>query len=127
MRSFPASLGVALLALASAAQAQNQQPTATPTAVQARQLEEGHDLALSLCSVCHIAAPDQVGTPMMSSPGPPFREIAERATVSAASLRQFMLTAHSSTNPPFTMPNPKLSDRQLDAVIAYILSLRGQP
>ncbi len=62
----------------------------------------------------------------MSSPGPPFRDIATRAEVTPASLRRFMLTAHSTTTPPFTMPNPKLSDRQLDAVIAGILSLRGQ-
>jgi mono/diheme cytochrome c family protein len=123
MRSFLPWLGAALLALAGAAQAQI--PPQTPQ--QTEQLVEGHDLALALCSVCHIAAADQVGTPVMSSPGPPFRAIANRAEVTPASLRHFMLTAHSATTPPFTMPNAKLSDRQLDAVIAYILSLRGQP
>lgn len=127
MRSLPASLAAALLAIAGSVQAQSPQSPAPQDLLQARQLEEGHDLALALCSVCHVAAPDQVGAPVMSSPGPPFREIANRPEVSPASLRQFMLTAHSSTTPPFTMPNPKLSDRQLDAVIAYILSQRGQP
>jgi mono/diheme cytochrome c family protein len=95
------------------------------TRPQAKAIGEGHDLALALCSVCHIAASDQTNTPMMSSPGPPFRVIANRTEVTAPSLRTFLTTTHSTTNPPFTMPNPKLSDRQLDGVIDYILSLRG--
>jgi len=61
----------------------------------------------------------------ISSPGPPFRVIANRTDVTATSLRTFLTTTHSTTVPPFTMPNPRLSDRQLDAVIEYILSLRG--
>jgi len=122
MRSLLPWLVAAPLALGGAVQAQS--PPRPPQ--QTGQLAEGHDLALALCSVCHLAAPDQVGTPVMSSPGPPFRAIANRADTTPASLRHFMLTAHSATTPPFTMPNPKLSDRQLDAVIAYILSLRAQ-
>ena len=121
MRSFRSWSTAALLALAPAGAAPAQQ-----TPPQAKQIEEGHDLALALCSVCHIAAPDQIGTPTMSSPGLPFRTIANSPTVTAAVLRGFLLTTHSTTTPPFTMPNPRLSKRQLDAVIAYILSLRGQ-
>ncbi len=117
-RRFAAPLALAV-ALAGAAQAQQ-----TPSP--AKQIAEGHDLALMLCSICHIAASDQNGTPMVSSPGPPFSTIANSPTVSPAVLRSFLLTTHSTTNPPFTMPNPHLSDRQLNAVIAYILSLRGQ-
>ena len=124
MRSFLPWHAAALLALALAGAAQAQTPPQTPSRTE--QLVEGRDLALALCSVCHLAAPDQVGMPMMSTPGPSFRDIANHAGVSAESLRRFMLTTHSTTTPPFTMPNPKLTDRQLDAVIAYILSLRGQ-
>ena len=119
MHLFPSLLAGALLALAGTASAQ--------TAPQAKLLVEGHDLALALCSVCHIAASDQTGTPMLTNPGPPFRTIANRAGVTPLSLRNFLLTTHSSTTPPFTMPNPQLSDRQIDAVVAYILSLRTQP
>lgn len=62
----------------------------------------------------------------MSHPGPPFRDIANQPGITPASLRTFLLITHSTTEPPFTMPNPRLSDRQIDAMIAYIISLRGQ-
>lgn len=88
--------------------------------------EEGHRLALALCSVCHIAAPDQLGVPVMSSPGPPFRDIANRPGITKEALRTYLLATHSTTEPPFTMPNPRLTDRQIDAILAYILSQRDQ-
>jgi mono/diheme cytochrome c family protein len=110
--------GVILLALAGNAPAQ--------PAPQAKQLAEGHDLAMALCSVCHVAAADQQGVPVMSNPGPPFREIANKPGITPESLRTFLLLTHSTTEPPFTMPNPRLSDPQIDEMIAYILSLRGQ-
>jgi mono/diheme cytochrome c family protein len=119
MRSFSPLLAAALLVLGSAAHAQAPPPP--------KPSDEGHTLALGLCSVCHIAASDQVGTPVMTNPGPPFRTIANRPGVDAAYLREFLLSTHSTTTPPFTMPNPELSDHQTNAVVSYILSLRGQP
>ena len=61
MRLFWPWLAAALLALAGVAQAQ--------TSPQAKLLAEGHELALTLCSVCHVAAADQTGTPVMYIPG----------------------------------------------------------
>lgn len=110
--------GATLLALVGAGAAQ-------PTP-QSKQLTEGHDLALALCAVCHVAAADQRDVPVMSHPGRPFRDIANQQGVTADSLRTFLLTTHSTTDPPFTMPNPQLTDQQIGAMIAYILSLRGQ-
>ena len=118
MRAFPAWIAAALLT-STAAGAQVPPPPIP--------LEEGHALALALCSVCHLAAPDQIGVPVMTNPGPPFRTIANLPGVDAIFLRNFLTTAHSTTMPPFTMPNPELSSRQIDAMIVYILSLRGQP
>ena len=61
-RSSAALLTLAVaLAVAGAAQAQSQRTRST-----ANQIEEGHDLALMLCFIWHVAAPDQSGTPMMS-------------------------------------------------------------
>jgi mono/diheme cytochrome c family protein len=118
MRLLPPWFAAALLILAGAAQAQ--------TPPQAELLAEGHRLALTLCSVCHVAAVDQDMPPIGHDPGPPFRDIANRPEITPAALRTFLRIAHSSTFPPFTMPNPHLSDRQIDAMIAYILSMREQ-
>ena len=118
MRLLQPWLAAALLSLAGVAQAQ--------TSPQAELLAEGHKLALTLCSVCHVAAADQDGPPAMKDPGPPFSDIANRPEITPAALRTFLRIAHASTFPPFTMPNPRLSDRQIDAMIAYILSMRGQ-
>jgi mono/diheme cytochrome c family protein len=118
MRLLPLWLATVLLTFISAAQAQ--------TSPQALQFAEGHELALTLCSVCHIAAPDQGGAPVMSNPGPPFRDIANNPAITPAALRTFLLTAHANTVPPFTMPNPQLSDQQINAMIAYILGMRAQ-
>jgi len=119
MRLLHPGLVAALLTLAGTAQAQTTSP-------QAKLLEEGHRLALTLCSVCHVAAADQDMPPIGHDPGPPFRDIANRPEITPAALRTFLQIAHSSTFPPFTMPNPHLSDRQIDAMIAYILSMREQ-
>ena len=116
MRLIQPWLAAALLTLAGVAQAQ--------TSPQAELLAEGHGLALTLCSVCHVAAADQTGTPVMPNPGPPFRDIANRPEITPAALDTFLRIAHASTFPPFTMPTPHLSDRQINAMIAYILSLR---
>ncbi len=113
----PVILALALLPLAAAEAFA--QPAPTPADV-----AEGHQLALALCSVCHVAAADQVGAPMMTNPGPPFRDIANNPAITPAAIRTFLVTTHSTTTPPFTMPDPHLTNRQIDGVVAYILSLR---
>jgi len=79
----------ALLTLAGAAQAQTTSP-------QAKLLEEGHRLALTLCSVCHVAAADQSGPPVMKDPRPPFSDIANRPEITPAAVRTFLRIAHAS-------------------------------
>jgi mono/diheme cytochrome c family protein len=97
---------------------------ACATSAQAARIEEGHRLALELCSVCHVVAPDQVGGPVLRNPGPPFREIANRPDTTCASLRTILTTTHSSSTPPFSMPNPHLAEGQLRDMVGYILSMR---
>lgn len=100
----------------------NQQTSAT--SAQGVRVGEGHRLALELCSVCHIVAPDQVSAPVLRNPGPPFRDIANRPGTTGASLRTILTTTHSSSTPPFSMPNPHLTEGQLQDMVGYILSMR---
>ena len=51
---------------------------------------------------------------------PPFPEVARRASTTALSLNAFLRTPHAR------MPNVALTPAQLEDLIAYILSLRGE-
>jgi mono/diheme cytochrome c family protein len=95
------------------------QPAANPDDV-----SKGHYLAVMVCSICHVAAPDQERMPMLKPPAPPFAEIAQRADTNAASLTKFISTTHRGLDSPAGMPNPRLADYQVEEVVAYILSLR---
>jgi len=86
----------------------------------------GHRLALLLCAPCHVVASDQESPPTLAKPAATFLSIANRRNVTAESLRAFLRTTHSTTTPPFKMPNPQLADYQTDAIVSYPLSLKGQ-
>ena len=83
----------------------------------------GHRLALLLCAPCHVVATDQEQPPMLDNPAPAFLAIANRPDTTEASLRRFLLTTHRTTS---KMPNPELADYQMNAIVAYLLSLKSQ-
>jgi mono/diheme cytochrome c family protein len=85
---------------------------------------KGHHLAAEVCSICHLAAPDQAHLPLMRPPAPPFEEIAQRQDIDADYLRKFLTTTHRDLKTDKGMPNPNLADFQIKEVTAYILSLR---
>lgn len=87
-------------------------------------VSKGHYLAVMICSICHVAAPDQSHPPMLSPPASPFAEIAQRPDINEASLTKFITTTHRGLDHPTGMPNPDLADYQVKEVVAYILSLR---
>lgn len=113
--------GSLLLGVAAPAIAQNLPGPADPV--------EGHRLALTLCSACHVVAADQEDLPLRDPAAPPFQSIANKPGVTAESLRHFMLTTHKtmSSKPTYTMPSQDLADYQLNAIVAYLMSLRKQP
>ena len=78
---------------------------------------QGHALAQDWCSSCHVVSPQQrqAGNDAV----PSFSSIAHMPSTTATSLKAFLETPH----PP--MPDLKLSQAQIDDIIAYILSLRG--
>lgn len=85
-------------------------------------IRQGHDLAVAICGLCHVAAADQTFPPEAKPPAPPFSEIAQR--MDADALTKFMTTTHRGLDEPSGMPNPQLMDYQIKQIVAYIVSLR---
>ena len=87
-------------------------------------VEKGRYLAGLICSICHVAGPDQLVEPVLRPPAQSFETIAQRRTTSADSIRTFLTTTHRDISNPAGMPNPELLDFQIRQVGAYLLSLR---
>jgi mono/diheme cytochrome c family protein len=87
-------------------------------------VSKGHYLAVRVCAICHLAAPDQESKPLLNPPGPPFQSIAQRPGLTADSLEKFITTAHRGLDNPKGMPNPDLAAYQVKQAAAYIMSLR---
>ena len=97
------------------------------SAQNAEDVQKGHDLAISTCAICHVAAPDQPHPPIMRPPAPSFASIVQQKTFDAESLTHFMKTTHWSFSNPKGMPNPELADFQIKEIVAYFLSLYNAP
>ena len=110
---------LAISAFSALATAQAQQASRA-----ADDLQNGRYLADLICSVCHVAGPDQSVEPVLRPPAPSFETIARRSTTSADSIRTFLTTTHRDISNPAGMPNPELLDFQIRQVETYLLSLR---
>jgi mono/diheme cytochrome c family protein len=86
-------------------------------------IERGHKLAITLCAICHVAAPDQPSMPVLHPPAPPFATLVKSKSFDAASLTKFLTTTHRGLDRPDGMPNPDLMDYQVKDIVAYFLSL----
>ena len=97
---------------------------AAATAISVDQVANGHQLALEICSACHLPAPDQNTPPILSNPPPTLQAIANRPGTSAASVHNFLLSIHLSLANGKDMPNPLLTEEQASDLAAYVMSLR---
>ncbi len=77
---------------------------------------QGHKLARQWCASCHIVTPGAGG----SDAARPFEAVANDPNVTEAGLRAWLADPH----PP--MPDLHLTRAEIDAVIAYIRSLRRE-
>jgi hypothetical protein len=82
----------------------------------------GHDLAVHLCTSCHLVEPGQAN-PGDHVGGPSFQSVA-RPDVTEKSLRRHLRTTHSNAMIPLAMPNPQLTEDELVKIIDYLISLR---
>ena len=58
-------------------------------------------------------------------PGPSFAEIAKGTHAAPDALRTLLTSTQSDVSHPYAMPNPELTERQIDEISAYLGSLRG--
>lgn len=90
---------------------------ARPAAAQAiGDAPTGQRLAATWCGACHITAREAPGP--ASDPAPSFAAIAAMPSTTEMSLRAFLQTPHR------LMPDYKLTRRETDDLVAYILSQR---
>ena len=83
---------------------------------EASDAREGEALATKICSDCHVVSPKV---------GPPFAEIAKGSRAAPEALRDFLHSTHSDVGHPGAMPNPALTERQIDEIAAYLATLRA--
>jgi len=76
---------------------------------------EGRRLAQDLCAGCHASA---AGKGAISPGAPDFETVARNPAMTALAIRVFLQTPHAN------MPDIMLSDDDIAALTAYILSLR---
>jgi hypothetical protein len=85
-------------------------------AVQAERLAYGCAVAENWCANYSLVGPDQRAAP--GDAAPPFATTTRMPSTTEMSLRAFLQT------PPARMPDYRLSNAELDGVIAFVLSLR---
>ena len=80
-------------------------------------VEQGHEIARNWCSGCHVVEP---GGTSGSDAAPPLPVVAQDSSLSPDRLRAWLADPH----PP--MPNLSLTREEIEALVAYIGSLRTQ-
>ena len=88
------------------------------------QVAEGRSLAHSSCATCHGVADAAKEAPAIRPSAPGFMAVVSRPSYSADELRQFLASNHRRLGPDQAMPNPRLSEYQIEAIVAYLETLR---
>jgi len=99
---------LALVACSALAAAQTHQVNSLSDDVQ-----NGHYLAVLICSNCHVASPDQSIEPILQPPAPSFESIAKRSTTTSETIRAFLSNASEPPQPRgYAEPRtPRLSNK----------------
>lgn len=88
------------------------------------QIQEGREVALHVCALCHTVSAGPQREPYKKPPAPDFRAIANRPGTTSESLLAFLETKHQTVVNWREMPGVKTTDEESRAVVAYIMSLR---
>ncbi len=91
-----------------------------PARTQTAKITQGKTLARSLCSNCHIVGPGEAPA-VVNVDIPSFVAVAAKDGQSAEKIKANVLNPHP------VMPQVQLSKPELDAIAAYIMSLKEKP
>jgi cytochrome c553 len=87
---------------------------------------EGRTLAHTICGICH-AVPDKANVPLgLRFSAPSFAELARRPSFTEKGLRQLLASNHRRVGPDQAMPNPRLTDNQIEDIVAYFEALKAE-
>ncbi len=97
---------------------------ALPVAAGEAEIAAGRKLALEVCASCHVVAADEPRPPVLNPPAASFADIAAAPDASAASLRKFLAEPHGVSRRDSLMPPFLLTRSQVEAAVAYLMSLK---
>ncbi len=80
----------------------------------AGQVEDGRRIARAICAECHLVE----GSGKPGAPGASFAAIAAMPSTTSVAIKVFLKTTHGN------MPDIILSESEIDALAAFIMSLR---
>jgi mono/diheme cytochrome c family protein len=83
-------------------------------------IQKGRELAKKLCAACHTVMD---GQQKAASDAPSFQSMADGQRANSESLRAFLNATQSNVSHTGAMPNPRLSNGEIDEIAAYIDSL----
>jgi cytochrome c553 len=89
------------------------------------QIAQGRTLAHAICGACHVISDASKEKPAARFPTPSFVEIASRPSFSADDLRQLLRSSHRYVGPDQAMPNPRLVEYQIEAIVAFFETLQA--
>jgi mono/diheme cytochrome c family protein len=96
-----------------------------PNQIFTDQVAEGRALAHASCGTCHIVSDAAKEAPAPRPSAPSFLDIIKRPSFSAGELRKFLASSHRRLGPDQAMPNPRLTEYQIEAIVAYLETLRA--
>jgi cytochrome c553 len=87
------------------------------------QVAEGRALARRSCGTCHVVENlEEVAA--VKLPAPSFAELVRRPAMTEEALRGLLASDHRRLGPNQAMPNPRLSQYQIEDIVAFFNSLR---
>jgi cytochrome c1 len=103
-------------------------PTYSPFADQnfTDQVAEGRGLVNRICANCHVVSENASPRLAPVYKAPSFADLIARPSFAGDNLRQLLGSEHRHVGPEQAMPNPRLNDYQIEAIVAYFETLKAE-